>query len=327
MDRAKQNAIVRDRLADSIKKRNEVVTHPSGAKYTHDGARRERFEAGEPLANPFQIDKERIVMCKAFRRLKHKTQVFWSPRNDHFRTRLTHTVELAQTARLIGALLGLNTDLIEAIAFGHDIGSPPFGHAGQRALQEWLRQHSRDEKIADHEKPKAPLAFDRHHWAWKILQQHEEPYGQPGVHGLNLTPLTQEGIKNPSLSNTTSLEAQVVGLADDLTWINHDAEDFEHAGITLSDASFEAIRALGATRADRMKTAVGDIVCTSLAGNCRAVTATPELLNVFKLIADAQDEVFTRGRLWRRHEEGARVVIQHLMDWYMQADTAEIKAI
>src|ERR1017187_9863218 len=120
IDREKQIEILRGRLAESVKKRNDTVFHPSGIKYNHAGTSRDRFEAGEPLANPFQIDKARIVMCKAFRRLKHKTQVFWSPRNDHFRTRLTHTIELAQTADLIGSLLGLNTDLIEAIAFGHD---------------------------------------------------------------------------------------------------------------------------------------------------------------------------------------------------------------
>jgi len=333
IDRQKQTAIIRGRLAESIKKRNETVFHPSGIKYDHAGTSRDRFEAGEPLANAFQIDKERIVMCKAFRRLKHKTQVFWSPRNDHFRTRLTHTIELAQTARLIGTLLGLNTDLIEAIAFGHDIGSPPFGHAGQRALQSWLsryheNQQSRPpaERSPDYERAEPQLAFDRHVWAWKILQQHEEPHGQPGVRGLNLTQLAQDGIKNPHLSNATSLEAQLVGFADDLTWINHDAEDFEQAGINLADASFEAVRALGATRTDRMERAVGDIVSCSLSGSCREITASPELLSVLRVIADAQDEVFTHGKLWRRHEEGARVVVEHLMDWYMMADPTEIAA-
>jgi dGTPase len=332
IDREKQIEILRGRLAESVKKRNDTVFHPSGIKYNHAGTSRDRFEAGEPLANPFQIDKERIVMCKAFRRLKHKTQVFWSPRNDHFRTRLTHTIELAQTADLIGSLLGLNTDLIEAIAFGHDIGSPPFGHAGQRALQFWLSRYHEEqerrppeERSSDYDKAKEQLAFDRHAWAWKILQQYEEPYGQPGVPGLNLTHLTQDGIKNPRLVNSTSLEAQVVGLADDLTWINHDAEDFEQAGINLSDASFEAIRALGATRNDRMERAVRDILCSSLSGNCRAVTASPELLNVLNVIAEAQDEVFSHGKLWRRHEEGARVIIEHLMDWYMIEDATEIR--
>src|SRR5213595_1560191 len=168
-------------------------------------ARRCVPEPDSPLRTPFQRDRDRIVHSKAFRRLKHKTQVFISPEGDHFRVRLTHTLEVAQIARTAARALRLNEDLTEAIALGHDLGHTPFGHLGEEALQPFLdrpfRHNEQSLRVVDH------------------LENHGA--------GLNLTWEVRDGILNHtwSMPQPSTLEAQVVRFADRIAYVNHDVDD------------------------------------------------------------------------------------------------------
>ncbi|MBQ8956354.1 MAG: dNTP triphosphohydrolase, partial [Lachnospiraceae bacterium] len=158
----------------------------------------------------FQRDRDRIVHCKAFRRLKDKTQVFLSPEGDHYRTRLTHTLEVSQNARTIAKALRLNEDLVEAIALGHDLGHTPFGHAGERALNRVC-----------------PYGFEHNVQSVRTVDLLERD-----GRGLNLTYETRDGILNHQTSgNPCTLEGKVVRLSDKIAYIHHDMDDAVRAGI------------------------------------------------------------------------------------------------
>jgi len=321
---------LKDLLLHTVMKYNVTVWHPLGKKYDDKaGTSREQSEDDPPLANPFQADEERIVLCKAFRRLKHKTQVFWAPRNDQFRTRLTHTIEVAQTASQIGSLLGLNNHLIAAIALGHDVGHPPFGHAGERALDACIEQYVKEKGPGHPEYERIKnYKFKHHEWSLKVLQVHEErPYsGWPPQVGLNLTKSVRDGIQDPSLENTTSLEAQVVGIADDLTWINHDIEDFERVDLDVPESLLDTVRRLGPTRAHRVARALHDIVKHSLQDG-QHICMSEDLKQAVLAVKDAFHKVYFTHPHWVRHEEGARVVIASLVRFYLESDYNEIRNV
>jgi dGTPase len=210
-------------------------------------ARRERPEDDSPLRTPFQRDRDRIVHSKAFRRLKHKTQVFISPEGDHYRTRLTHTLEACGIARTVARALGLNEDLTEAIALGHDLGHPPFGHTGESVLDQCLAE-------------RYGVRFRHNHHSLRVVERLERN-GQ----GLNLTEQVRDGIlrhTGPELPGT--LEARVVRLVDRVAYINHDIDDALRAGvISLEDLPAEEIAVLGATVSERIDTLVADLVARS----------------------------------------------------------------
>ena len=158
----------------------------------------------------YQRDRDRILHCKSFRRLKHKTQVFLTPRGDHYRTRLTHTLEVAQTARTVAKALRLNEDLTEAIALGHDLGHTPFGHAGERALNKLCSR-----------------GFTHYEQSVRVVERLEKQ-GK----GLNLTWEVRDGIRNHRTSGSpATLEGQIVRFADKIAYINHDIDDAIRAGI------------------------------------------------------------------------------------------------
>ncbi len=200
------------------------------------------------LRTPFQRDRDRIVHCKAFRRLKHKTQVFVAPEGDHYRTRLTHTLEVTQIARTIGRALDLNEDLIEAIGVGHDLGHTPFGHAGERALATvfpGFRHNEQSLRIVD------------------ILEKDGK--------GLNLTEPVRDGILHHSKPQATitgaislqpnSLEGGVLKIADGVAYINHDLDDALRAGIVRAEeVPSVVLEILGASHARRIDTLVRDII-------------------------------------------------------------------
>ena len=194
-----------------------------------------------PLRTCFQRDRDRIVHCKAFRRLKHKTQVFLAPAGDHYRTRLTHTLEVSQIARTISRALWLNEDLTEAIALGHDLGHTPFGHAGERALN-------------------TRCSFRHNIQSLRVVEKIEND-GE----GLNLTWEVRDGILNHSMSRkAATLEGRVVRLADKIAYINHDMDDAVRAGILKEDDIPQDIRdILGQTRRDRLDLLIKDIVASS----------------------------------------------------------------
>jgi dGTPase len=207
-------------------------------------ARRQVEEPDSPLRTPFQRDRDRIVHSKAFRRLKHKTQVFVSPEGDHYRTRLTHTLEACGIARTVARALGLNEDLTEAIGLGHDLGHPPFGHAGEEALDVALGE-------------RCGSGFKHNVHSLRVVEVLERD-----GRGLNLTEQVRDGILNHTGSRKpATLEGRIVKLVDRVAYINHDIDDALRAGILLpADLPAAEIELLGETGSTRIDTLVRDIV-------------------------------------------------------------------
>ena len=195
-----------------------------------------RQEEKCPVRTEFQRDRDRVIHCKSFRRLKHKTQVFLSPEGDHYRTRLTHTLEVAQIARTVARALRLNEDLTEAISLAHDLGHTPFGHAGERALD-----------------CLCPGGFRHYEQSLRVVDMLEKDGA-----GLNLTYETRNGI----LCHTTgtqadTLEGRIVRIADRIAYINHDIDDALRAGVLSQRAlPTEAVELLGSTTSGRINTLV-----------------------------------------------------------------------
>ncbi|HSK49782.1 MAG TPA: deoxyguanosinetriphosphate triphosphohydrolase [Solirubrobacterales bacterium] len=207
-------------------------------------ARRATPEADSPLRTPFQRDRDRIVHSKSFRRLKHKTQVFVAPEGDHYRTRLTHTLEACGIARTVARALGLNEDLTEAIGLGHDLGHPPFGHAGEDALDAAVRGRGGD-------------GFRHNEHSLRVVEALERE-----GRGLNLTEQVRDGILNHTGgAKPATLEGRIVKLVDRVAYINHDIDDALRAGVLQAEDLPEAeIELLGPTGSARIDTLVRDIV-------------------------------------------------------------------
>ena len=219
----------------------------AGATRSYPADRREP-EPDSPVRTPFQRDRDRIAHSKAFRRLKHKTQVFIAPEGDHYRTRLTHTLETCFIARTVARALALNEDLTEAIGLGHDLGHPPFGHIGEEALDRALRERGDEE------------GFRHNLHSLRVVDELERD-GE----GLNLTEPVRDGILNHTGPNKpATLEGRVVRLVDRVAYINHDIDDAVRAGI-LAEADLPAaeIELLGPTGSARIDTLVRDIVASS----------------------------------------------------------------
>ncbi|MFN8150826.1 MAG: deoxyguanosinetriphosphate triphosphohydrolase [Solirubrobacterales bacterium] len=207
-------------------------------------ARRAVPEADSPVRTPFQRDRDRIAHSTAFRRLKHKTQVFIAPEGDHYRTRLTHTLETCFIARTVARALALNEDLTEAIALGHDLGHPPFGHIGEEVL---------DAAIKD----RGGVGFRHNEHSLRLVEKLER-----GGRGLNLTEQVRDGILNHTGSlRAETLEGRIVRLVDRVAYINHDIDDAVRAGVIADeDLPAEQIERLGPTGAARIDALVRDIV-------------------------------------------------------------------
>jgi dGTPase len=211
-------------------------------------AQRRVEEPDSPLRTPFQRDRDRIVHSKAFRRLKHKTQVFIAPEGDHYRTRLTHTLEACGIARTVARALGLNEDLTEAIGLGHDLGHPPFGHSGEDALDRALRERGIER------------GFKHNVHSLRVVDVLE----RDGA-GLNLTEPVRDGILNHTgSSKPATLEGRIVKLVDRVAYINHDIDDALRAGVLQpADLPSAEIELLGPTGSARIDTLVRDIVAHS----------------------------------------------------------------
>ncbi len=211
-------------------------------------------EREDDIRPAFQHDRDRIIHSKSFRRLKHKTQVFLSPAGDHYRTRLTHTLEVSQIARTISKALGLNEDLTEAIALGHDLGHTPFGHAGENVLNRIVSG-----------------GFRHYEQSLRVVDKLEQ-----NGKGLNLTYEVRDGILKhskglgdimPSEKDQVpaTLEGQVVRIADVVAYINHDLDDAQRSGIIrIEDVPTEILEGLGASHSNRINTLVVDIIQTCL---------------------------------------------------------------
>lgn len=218
-----------------------------------DEAERDRPEEGCPLRTAFQRDRDRILHSSFFRRMKHKTQVYIAPRGDHYRTRMTHTLEVAQIGRTIARALRLNEDLVEAIALGHDLGHTPFGHVGESALND----------ICGH--------FHHNEQSVRIVERLEK-----GGKGLNLTKQVRDGIlRHTGHVPAASLEGQLVKYADRIAYLCHDFDDAEAAGLlTARDLPDAVRRRFGETHSDMITAMVTDLIQSAL--DSRALHMSPE---------------------------------------------------
>ena len=233
-------------IREEQEKREHLIFSPY-ASFSDESRGRDRDEEPCPMRTIYQRDRDRIIHCKTFRRLKHKTQVFLAPEGDHYRTRLTHTLEVAQIARSIARALNLNEDLTEAIALGHDLGHTPFGHAGERTLNSLC-----------------PMGFAHYKQSIRVVEFLEKD-GQ----GLNLTWEVRDGILNHRTSGSPStLEGKAVRLSDKIAYINHDIDDGIRAGILKeSDIPSEYTDVLGNSTKERLNTMISDIIMNSIGKN------------------------------------------------------------
>ncbi len=222
----------------------ELKTLSKYASFSRYSKGRDREETPCDIRTCYQRDRDRIIHCKAFRRLKHKTQVFLAPAGDHYRTRLTHTLEVSQIARTIAKALRMNEDLTEAIALGHDLGHTPFGHAGESALDNICKD-----------------GFAHFEQSIRVVEILEKK-GQ----GLNLTKEVRDGIVNHRTSgNPSTMEGKIVRLSDKIAYINHDIDDAIRGKIlSESDLPVEFTNILGHSKKERLNTMIYDIVNNSL---------------------------------------------------------------
>ena len=258
---------------------------------------REREEPHDLLRTVYQRDRDRIVHAKAFRRLKHKTQVFLSPQGDHYRVRLTHTLDVSQIARTVARALRLNEDLTEAIALGHDLGHTPFGHLGEQALTPFLGR---------------PF---RHSEQSLRVVDHLENDGR----GLNLTWEVRDGIVNHpwSMPPPSTLEAQIVRYADRIAYLNHDVDDALRAEVlAFEDLPAEPMRVLGATHSQRINTLVTDLVAASQ--DRPEIGLSPPIFAALDALRDFMfEQVYLREDTHGEHERATRLIrelFQHFLD-------------
>jgi dGTPase len=256
-------------IREQLERREREILAPQAMK-SADTRGRIRPEPEDPIRPAFQRDRDRIIHSKAFRRLKHKTQVFFAPTGDHYRTRLTHTLEVSQIARSIAKVLRLNEELTEAIALGHDLGHTPFGHAGERVLDGLV-----------------PGGFNHYEQSLRVVDVLE----RDGA-GLNLTWEVRDGIAHHSKGKSgmpvgpeagqraSTIEGQIARVADIIAYVNHDIDDAVRAGI-LRPEDLPAVRVevLGRSSSERIGTMVTDVVMQTLEGGMTEIRMSDRILD------------------------------------------------
>jgi len=284
----------------TIRERTEELERASlgeRATLVAESKGRERPEEPDALRTDFQRDRDRIVHSKAFRRLKHKTQVFVAPEGDHYRVRLTHTLEVAQIARTAARALRLNEDLTEAIALGHDLGHTPFGHLGEEALTPFLGR-----------------PFRHNEQSLRIVD-----YLERDGEGLNLTWEVRDGIVNHTWSMPTpsTLEGQVARFADRIAYVNHDIDDAVRAGVIgPEDLPAEATDVLGRTHGRRVETLVTDLVSRS--EDRPEISLSDDVLAALEALRDFLfDRVYLR-REAHAEQEKAIGLVRALFAYYLE---------
>ncbi len=266
------------------------------ATHSIDSKGRQREEEQCDIRTVFQRDRDRIIHCKAFRRLKDKTQVFLTPEGDHYRTRLTHTLEVSQNARTIARALRMNEELVEAIALGHDLGHTPFGHAGERALN----------RIC-------PLGFEHSEQSVRTVERLEKQ-GK----GLNLTYEVRDGIRNhQTIGKPHTLEGKIVRFSDKIAYIHHDMDDAIRGGILKEeDVPKEIGDVIGYTTGERLDHFIHDIVTTSFGKN-DIVMSEPVAEAMMKLRKFMFERVYQNPEA--KSEEGkAEVLMETLYKHYLK---------
>lgn len=263
---------------------------------------RKNFEEKCTIRTDFQRDRDRIIHSKSFRRLKHKTQVFIAPEGDHFRTRLTHTLEVAQIARTLARALLLNEDLVEAIALGHDLGHTPFGHTGERVLNDLH-----------------PNGFKHNEQSIRVVDFLEHKDNRVG---LNLTYEVKEGIINHSgAKKSQTLEGQVVKYADRIAYINHDIDDAIRAGvIKKEELPKECIEILGRTHGERINTMILDIIKNSMEKN--SITMSEEVGKATNTLRNYMFENVYLNKNAKSEEAKAEYVLEQLYLYYLKNTNA-----
>jgi len=257
------------RIREQLEQREREILAPQASK-SGDTRGRLRPEDEDPIRPAFQRDRDRIIHCKAFRRLKHKTQVFFAPTGDHYRTRLTHTLEVSQIARSIAKVLRLNEELTEAIALGHDLGHTPFGHAGERVLSELI-----------------PGGFNHYEQSLRIVDVLEHD-----GRGLNLTWEVRDGIARHSKGKSgmpvgadpehraSTIEGQIARVADIIAYVNHDIDDAVRAGLLRDeDLPKERVTVLGRSSSERIGRMVTDVVLQTLEGGMAEIRMSDAILD------------------------------------------------
>ncbi len=248
-----------------------------------------------PVRTAFQRDRDRIIHSKSFRRLKQKTQVFISPSGDHYRTRLTHTLEVAQIARTIAKALSLNEDLTEAIALGHDLGHTPFGHAGEDALNEIVHSHG--------------LQFRHNEQSLRVVEILEP---------MNLTWEVRNGILNHTgARDPDTLEGCIVKIADRIAYINHDIDDAIRGGILCElDLPLECIKVLGNSHSLRINTMVTDMIKSSW--DSPDIKMSPKIWEAMNRLRSFLFENVYIGSEAKTQEHKAKEILQRLFTYYFK---------
>jgi len=289
---------------------------------------RERKETPHSLRTEFQRDRDRIIHCKSFRRLKHKTQVFIAPYGDHYRTRLTHTLEVSQIARTIAKALRLNEDLTEAIALGHDMGHTPFGHAGEKTL-----------------KKLSPKRFSHYTQSLRVVEKLEY-----NGKGLNLTYEVRDGILKHSKGRgkifdvdtdalPMTLEGQVVRVSDLIAYVNHDIDDALRAGVIKeADIPSHLVRSLGKWHAKRIDKMVWDVIDSTFRGGLKGISLSDNMNSAIVELRDfLYEKVYFSDQNLIQYEKVDKILTdlyQYILDHpedhvkpYPEEDLLEIRVV
>lgn len=286
----------------NIREQSELIekkTLSQWAMLSSESKGREREEKKCNIRTVFQRDRDRITHSKAFRRLKHKTQVFLSPEGDHYRTRLTHTLEVSQISRTMAKALRLNEDLTEAIALGHDLGHTPFGHTGERVLK----------KIN-------PKGFRHNEQSLRVVTFLENR--KEDEKGLNLTYEVRDGILNHTGRSTPiTLEGQLVKICDRIAYINHDIDDALRGKILKEDElPSDCIKVLGRTHGERIDTMITDII-TNSKDNDRIIISEDIDYYMKKLRKFMFENVYFNKKA-KKEEGKAEYLIEELYKYYIK---------
>lgn len=281
-------------IREELEAREHQVLHERACISTNtDAISRRNEETPCPFRTAFQRDRDRILHCNAFRRLKRKTQVFLSPVGDHYRTRLTHTLEVAQIARTISRAMFLNEDLTEAIALGHDLGHSPFGHAGESVLN----------------------AICPHGYKHYLQSVRVVDYIEKKGAGLNLTYAVRNGIVCHTNAVADTLEGNIVRVADKIAYINHDIEDAVRAGILhQEDLPACAVEILGHTRTERITTMVSSVV----AHGTESICMLPDVQEAHDVLHTFMYENVYHNPTAKQEEIKAKLLLEELYGYFRE---------
>jgi dGTPase len=280
------------------------VFHPR-ACLSSDSRGRKKKEKEEEIRTCFQRDRDRIIHSKAFRRLKHKTQVFLAPKGDHYRTRLTHTLEVSQIARTIARALRLNEDLTEAIALGHDLGHTPFGHAGEDILREIY-----------------PGGFHHYKQSLRVVDTLER-----NGRGLNLTFEVRNGIVKHSKGKgeifsphgkSETLEGQIVRISDVIAYVNHDLDDAMRAGVLKRKNIPPIFFNIGGNQSERIDSMVKDLICCTSLSDMSEIKMSDDMKDITYAMRDFLYKNVYEGEVSKQEFKKARKILLDLYNYYME---------